>query len=131
MGDPVVQWQVITKEPEKHAAFYATVFGWRISANNPLGYRMADTDSERGIPGGFWPAPPEAQAFVQLYIEVADVAKTIEQVTVNGGSVLIPPQSLPNGEQMAVLRDPLGVTFGIVLPKKRHLAYTDGTGPSG
>jgi uncharacterized protein len=118
MGDPVVQWQVITREPDQHAAFYAAAFGWKISADNPLGYRMANTGSSRGIPGGFWPAPPEAQAFVQLFIEVGDVAKAVDQVTRNGGSVLIPPQTLPSGEQMAILRDPLGMTFGIVVPKK-------------
>jgi predicted enzyme related to lactoylglutathione lyase len=118
MGDPVVQWQVVTKEPQKHAAFYAAVFSWKINSDNPLGYRMADPESARGIPGGFWPAPPEASAFVQLFMEVSDVSETIRKVTLNGGSVLIPPQTLPGGEQMAVLRDPMGVTFGVVVPAK-------------
>ena len=40
MGDPVVQWQVVTNQPDKHAAFYSAVFGWKISADNPLGYRI-------------------------------------------------------------------------------------------
>lgn len=119
MGDPVVQWQVISKEPDKHAAFYAAVFGWKIGADNPLGYRVADTGSNKGIPGGFWPAPPEAQAFVQLFVEVGDIAATIKKVTGHGGSVLIPPQTLPQGEQMAILRDPMGVTFGVTVPAKK------------
>ena len=118
MGDPVTQWQIITTEPEKHAAFYAGVFGWRIRSDNPLGYRMADTGSGRGIPGGFWPAPPEAPAFVQLFVEVGDIAGTIAKVTENGGAVLIPPQTLPSGEQRAILRDSMGVTFGVVVPSK-------------
>ena len=118
MGDPVTQWQIITKEPEKHAAFYAEVFNWKINSDNPLGYRMADPGSSRGIPGGFWPAPPEASAFVQLFLEVVDIAETIEKVNTHGGSVLIPPQTLPGGEQMAVLRDPMGVTFGLVTKVK-------------
>ena len=119
MGNPVVQWQIITREPDKHAAFYSTVFGWKINADNPLGYRMVDTGSERGAAGGFWPAPPEANAFVQLFIEVKAMADTITKVTGNGGSVLIPPQTLPGGDEMAVLRDPLGLTFGVVVPAKR------------
>jgi predicted enzyme related to lactoylglutathione lyase len=118
MGDPVVQWQVISKEPGKHAAFYAAVFGWKIGADNPLGYRMADTGSGQGISGGFWPAPPEAQAFVQLFVEVGDIVATIEKVTAQGGTVLIPPQTLPQGERMAILRDPMGVTFGVLVPGK-------------
>jgi uncharacterized protein len=118
MGDPVTQWQMISKEPEKHAAFYAAVFSWKINSDNPLGYRMADAGSTRGIPGGFWPAPPEASAFVQLFVEVRDITETVRKATEHGGSVLIPPQSLPGGEQMAILRDPMGVTFGVVVPAK-------------
>jgi hypothetical protein len=119
MGNPVIQWQVITREPEKHSGFYATVFGWKINADNPLGYRMVDPDSAKGIPGGFWPAPPEAQAFVQLFIEVSNIEETVRRVTDSGGSVLIPPQTLPAGEQMAILRDPLGISFGLVVPAKK------------
>jgi predicted enzyme related to lactoylglutathione lyase len=119
MGNPVTQWQVITREPEKHSAFYAVVFGWNIRSDNPFGYRMVDPDSAKGIPGGFWPAPPEAQAFVQLFIEVTDIEETVRQVTNNGGSVLIPPQTLPTGEQMAILRDPMGISFGLVVPGKQ------------
>jgi predicted enzyme related to lactoylglutathione lyase len=118
MGAPVTQWQIITREPEKHAAFYAEVFSWKINSDNPLGYRMADPESARGIPGGFWPAPPEAAAFVQLFVEVGNIAETIKKVTVSGGTVLIPPQTLPNGEQMAILRDPMGVTFGVIVAAK-------------
>jgi uncharacterized protein len=116
MGDPVTQWQIVTREPQKHAGFYAAVFDWKINSDNPLGYCMVDPGSARGIAGGFWPAPPEASAFVQLFVEVPDVAETIKKVAANGGSVLIPTQTLPNGERMAVLRDPMGVTFGVVPP---------------
>jgi len=118
VGDPVVQWQILSKEPGKHANFYSAVFGWTINADNPLGYRMANTESGRGIGGGFWPAPPEANAMVQLFVEVTDMSETINKVTHNGGSILIPPQTLPQGEQMAILRDPMGLTFGVMMPAK-------------
>ncbi|MFZ0802788.1 MAG: VOC family protein [Terriglobales bacterium] len=65
------------------------------------------------------PAPPEAQAFVQLFVEVGDIAATIKKVTEQGGMVLIPPQTLPQGEQMAILRNPMGVTFGVMVPGKK------------
>jgi predicted enzyme related to lactoylglutathione lyase len=119
VGDPVMQWQIVSKEPAKHAAFYSAVFGWSVTADNPMGYLIASTNAERGISGGFWPAPPEASAFVQLFVEVSDMSKTINSVTKNGGSILIPPQNLPEGEQMAILRDPMGVTFGIMTPRKK------------
>jgi predicted enzyme related to lactoylglutathione lyase len=119
VGDPVMQWQIVSKQPEAHAGFYSAVFGWNVRSDNPMGYLIASTGSERGISGGFWPAPPEASAFVQLFMEVGDVTATIELVTRHGGSVLIPPQTLPEGDQMAILRDPVGITFGVVAKAKR------------
>lgn len=113
---PVTAFQILSPQPEEHARFYAELFGWQVDANNPLGYRQFDTGSAKGISGGVWPAPPQAQAFVQLFIEVASAADTIAKTQSLGGQTLIPPQTLPDGQQMAVLRDPHGVTFGIVQP---------------
>lgn len=113
MGKPVVQWQILSGKPEEQSAFYAGLFDWTVSGDNPLGYRMVDTGSERGIPGGFWPAPPQTQPFVQLFIEVDDIEETIAKAKAAGGGVIIPRQDLPAGEAMAVLRDPLGMAFAI------------------
>ena len=119
MASPVVQWQVITKDPAKHSGFYADVFGWKIRTDNSLGYRMVESGNGRGIDGGFWPAPPEANAFVQLFVEVDDIGETVKRVKEAGGDVLIPAQMLPGGDQMAILRDPMGMSFGVVVPSKR------------
>src|SRR5262245_42057374 len=80
MGQPVIHWQIVTRQPEKLQQFYAEAFGWDIDANNALGYRTVDTGCERGIDGGIWPAPPEAADFVQLFIEVDDVPATARKV---------------------------------------------------
>ena len=116
MGNPVVQWQILSRNAGSHADFYAKLFAWTVSDANPLGYRTVDTGSERGIPGGFWPTPPEAIPFVQLFIEVDDVDACVEQTKTLGGGVIIPPQDLPAGETMAVLRDPEGMSFAIYRP---------------
>ena len=114
MGNPVTHWQILARDVDKQAAFYAALFDWKISADNALGYRQVDTRSGRGIPGGFWPAGPQGQSFVQLFIQVDDVAGCIARATALGGSVLVAPQKLPEGGELAVLRDPEGVTFGLM-----------------
>jgi predicted enzyme related to lactoylglutathione lyase len=114
MGQPVVQWQILTPAPDALAAFYGALFGWDIKANNQLGYRMVDTASGRGIPGGIWPAPPSAPTFVQLFVAVDDVQAIAARTTELGGAVLIPPQHLPDGDEVAILRDPQGLTFGVM-----------------
>lgn len=113
MGRPVTRWQIITKNPDKLTEFYTRLFQWEANANNALGYRMIDTASETGIPGGIWPAPPEAPTFVQLFVEVDDVAATAAETQRLGGSILMPAQQLPDGETMAILRDPEGMSFGV------------------
>jgi predicted enzyme related to lactoylglutathione lyase len=33
---PVVEWQMVVKDPEGAAAFYGNLFGWTIDSNNAL-----------------------------------------------------------------------------------------------
>jgi uncharacterized protein len=113
MGQPVTAWQIVTKQPEKLGVFYSSLFGWEINANNALGYRIVDTGSERGIDGGIWPAPPDANDFVQLFVDVDDVAAAAKRVAELGGKIIIPPQKLPDGDEMAIALDPAGIAFGL------------------
>jgi predicted enzyme related to lactoylglutathione lyase len=114
MGCPVTRWQLVTRNPDRLAAFYGALCGWEIAANNALGYRTVDTGSERGIDGGIWPAPPAAPSFAQLFIEVDDVAATVARATELGARVIVPPQTLPDGDELAVVQDPEGIAFGVM-----------------
>jgi predicted enzyme related to lactoylglutathione lyase len=69
MGQPVVQWQILAKNPDQLASFYSKVFGWKANSDNALGYRTIETGADRGINGGIWPAPPEGRPMVTLYVE--------------------------------------------------------------
>jgi uncharacterized protein len=114
MGNPVVQFQILSKAPEETARFYSKLFGWRVNADNPLGYREISTGSEEGIQGGIWPAPPQAFNFVQLFVAVASVRAFCDRAEEAGAKVVIPYTVLPDGGEMAVLHDPQGMAFGIV-----------------
>jgi len=113
VGNPVTQFQIISKAPEETARFYGALFGWNIDANNPMGYRRIDTGSPQGIQGGIWPAPPQSPDFVQLFIAVEDMKASVERAQQLGARVLIPPTQLPEGDEMAVLQDPQSLTFGL------------------
>lgn len=116
MGRPVTQWQIITRNPDRLAEFYSSLFGWEINSNNALSYRMVDTASERGINGGIWPAPPEAHSFVQLHVEVDSLPEYVKSATSLGARVIVPPQKLPDGDEIAVLHDPEGLPFVMYQP---------------
>lgn len=113
MGNPVMQFQILSKTPRETARFYSTLFGWSVDADNPLGYRRIDTGSTAGIQGGIWPAPPQAPNFVQLFIEVDDLDAAVAHAEGLGAKQIIPPTRLPEGDQMAVILDPQGMSFGI------------------
>jgi len=113
MPNPVMQFQIITKDPDAAAQFYSGLFGWRIDANNPMGYRQIDTGTSEGIQGGIWPAPPQAPTFTQMFMAVDDVKAMVEKAQSMGAKLLIPPTVLPQGDEMAVLHDPQGMAFAL------------------
>ncbi len=116
MGQPVMQWQILAKEPDKLAEFYTKLFAWEINTNNALNYRMVDAGSERGINGGIWPAPPGAPSMVSLYVEVGDLGAYIAKAIKLGGKVVMPPQKLPDGDEMAIILDLEGIPVGLFKP---------------
>ena len=119
MGRPVMQWQILAKDPNRLAGFYGDLFAWKVSADNPLNYRMVDTGSPQGISGGIWPAGPEGHSFVQLFVDVDDVERYVARVVELGGTTIFPRQVLPGGDEMAIVRDPEGIPFGLVKTAKR------------
>ena len=118
MANPVVQWQIVAKEPEALTHFYAALFGWTVQTDNALGYRAVDTQSARGINGGVWPSPPEGRNLVQLFVEVDDVDAYIRKATALGATVIVPNSELPDGDGMAVILDPAGLSLGLYRPRR-------------
>src|SRR5215470_11637299 len=113
MGSPVMQFQILSTDPEKTATFYCELFGWRVNADNPMGYREIQTGSGEGIQGGIWPAPPQTQNFVQLFVAVDSVAESVKKAEGLGAKVIIPATTLPGGDEMAVMLDPQGMSFAL------------------
>jgi predicted enzyme related to lactoylglutathione lyase len=113
MGRPVVEFQILAKDPARAEAFYTKLFGWSVDRDNALGYRRIDTGTKEGIRGGIWPSPPEGHSFVQLFVDVEDVAQAVERARSLGGSVVLPPQKLPEGDEMAVILDPEGIPVAL------------------
>lgn len=118
MGNPVMQFQILAKDPAKQAEFYGRLFGWQTNADNALGYRMLETGAGSGINGGIWPAPPEGHPMVALFIAVENLAEQIERAKELGATVIIPPQKLPDGDEMAYITDPEGIPVGLFKQSK-------------
>ena len=46
MGQPVVHFEVTGKDGKALSGFFSELFGWKIDANNPMGYGIVDRDPE-------------------------------------------------------------------------------------
>jgi uncharacterized protein len=112
MPNPIVRWQILSPTPEKTAVFYRKLFAWQLSNANAMGYRQFDT-GEGSIDGGVWPAPQASEGLVQLFIAVPDIDACISKAKKLGAKVFVPKSVLPDGDVMAVLQDPTGLSFGI------------------
>jgi hypothetical protein len=119
MPNPVVQWQVVSPQPQAAAEFYKKLFGWSVGQDNAMGYREVKTGAGRGIDGGIWPAPPGQNGFVQLFVEVPDIDACLAEAAKLGAKVVVSKSVLPDGDAMAVLVDPTGLALGVCTLKPR------------
>jgi predicted enzyme related to lactoylglutathione lyase len=117
MAHPVVNWQILTAEPEKAEHFYARLFGWTFTHDAGLGCWHVDTGSVDGIPGILWPIPPgHGKPLVQLFVRVENVAHHVARALALGARPVVPLTRLPEGDSVAVLADPLGIPFAVIGP---------------
>jgi uncharacterized protein len=97
-------------DPQRAAAFYATVFDWTVD-NNRESPSFADGSGH--VIGHFMPDLPVAGAAgVRPYVYVENVQQTLEQALANGAEIAIEPY--PEGNLIvATFRDPAGNEIGV------------------
>ena len=53
MSNPVVHFEIQTKDAKRTQEFFANLFGWHVDTNKPMDYGFVDTHSEgQGINRG-------------------------------------------------------------------------------
>jgi uncharacterized protein len=115
MGNPVVNWQILSSEPQRSMDFYGPLFGWAFIHDTAIGYWRVDTKSAEGISGAIWPiAPGQGHAMVQLFVRVENVTAHVERAQAAGARMVVPVTRLPEGDAMAVLVDPDGIPFAVI-----------------
>jgi predicted enzyme related to lactoylglutathione lyase len=118
MGQPVVHFEVIGKDPEKLREFYSQLFDWNFSDPiGPTNYTMVDrntNDDEVGIAGGIGGVPEGYDGHVTFYVEVDDVGQALGKVEELGGKKMMGPDQVPEGPVIGLFVDPQGHTIGLV-----------------
>ena len=119
MGQPVVHFEVIGKDPERLQGYYGELFGWEIDANNPMKYgvvqREGNTDADGvGIGGGVGAGPEGYDGHVTFYVEVPDVEGALARAEELGGSRMMGPDEVMPGLVIGLFADPEGHVVGVL-----------------
>ena len=114
MPNPIVWFEVIGQDADKMKAFYGKLFGWTYNNLPGMGgYGLVNDASP--VPGGIGQAP-EGPGWTTFYVQVDDLEATLAMAAEDGGKVLMPPTTLPDGGTIAVFSDPEGRPVGVVKP---------------
>jgi len=122
MGQPVVHFEIIGKDPERLRTFYGDLFGWdfdtsgqvseAVSEPSNYGFVNPPTDATAiagGIGGG-----PGYDAHVVFYVGVPDVEAALQQAESLGGARRLGPDQAP-GRDLVIghFTDPEGNLVGV------------------
>ena len=118
MGQPVVHWELMSKEPEKVSGFYAKIFGWKVTHHPQINYRVVETGAKGAMPGinggivqpdreGPWPGN------MLFYVLVDDLAAYRKKIVDAGGKIHVEEQEVPGMGWLSLFTDPEGRMNGL------------------
>jgi predicted enzyme related to lactoylglutathione lyase len=114
MGCPVVHFEIGCRDKDKTKAFFGKMFGWAFNDAGPA--TMIDTQADgAGIQGHISSLGHEPHNFTNFYVQVEDVAASLEKASSLGGKTLVPPVTIPSGT-FAWFSDPEGNMIGLWKP---------------
>jgi uncharacterized protein len=119
MGQPVVHFEVIGKDPDKLRSYYSELFGWEFDSDNPMNYGMVQREANVnpdgvGIGGGVGPGPEGYGGHITFYVEVPDVEAALAKAESLGGSRMMGPDKVAEDTEVGLFNDPEGHLVGLV-----------------
>jgi predicted enzyme related to lactoylglutathione lyase len=124
MGNPVVHFEIIGKDPESLRGYYGDLFGWKFDTSGPVAgavseagnYGFVDPHASTegvGIPGGVG-GGKNYDGHVLFYVGVPDVEAALQKAESLGGSRRMGPEQAP-GANLVVghFTDPEGHLVGL------------------
>jgi len=112
--------ELMTRDTEGSAKFYSALLGWKPSESPFSMPGMTYTMWKQGEAdvGGMMPmpkdVPPQVPPHWMSYVAVDDVDATAGKVNDLGGTLLTPPQDIPNVGRFCIMQDPSGATLGLI-----------------
>jgi uncharacterized protein len=117
-----IWFDLFTRDLPGACNFYERLFGWSFE-DTTQGNSNLKTIRYDGIPiGNAAQIKPHMDKMTESrwfsFMSVADVDKTVEWITKNGGTVHIPPKDMPHRGRLALVHDPQGAPFAVLTASK-------------
>jgi predicted enzyme related to lactoylglutathione lyase len=123
MGQPVVHFEIIGKDPQQLRGYYGELFGWEFDTSSPVSEEVSEptnygfvdrnmTSDGTGIPGGVG-GGTDYDGHVIFYIGVPDVEAALRKAESLGGTRQMGPAQAPTGLVVGHFTDPEGNLIGI------------------
>ena len=121
MGQPVVHFEIIGREPAKLRSYYGELFGWAYDVGDtssaevsqPGEYGFVDrAANDGGINGGVGGGDGHG-AHVVFYVGVPDVEAALKEAERLGGTRVMGPSGQPGGLIVGHFTDPEGNLIGV------------------
>src|SRR5919106_4460361 len=121
MGQPVVHFEIIGRDPAKLRSYYSELFGWEFhtgdatteAVSEPGNYGFVDGSSTGdGINGGVG-GGEGYEGHVLFYVGVPNVEAALEKAESLGGKRRIGPEGTPGSLVVGQFTDPEGHLIGV------------------
>ena len=123
MGQPVVHFEIIGREPDRLRRYYAELFGWEFevgdtvssAVSDPGGYGFVDArmlDGAAAVNGGVG-GGEDHEPRVLFYVGVDDVEAALARAQALGGRRVLGPEGVPGTLVVGRFSDPEGNVIGV------------------
>ena len=113
MGQPVVHWEIASREAGALRAFYQELFDWKITVDETLDYGIVETGGEDGIDGGICSVPESSSTHLTIYVQVDDLHGSLRRAETLGAKILVPPTPVNGVGATALFAEPEGNPVGL------------------
>ncbi|MBJ6725501.1 VOC family protein [Geomesophilobacter sediminis] len=115
--------ELMVRDPEDAARFYAGLFGWTTQRleGGPIPYTIFGQEGVEGVGGlmGFPPDCPEPSPAWLVYYLTWDCDAAARKVIDAQGKVLKAPADIPGIGRFAIIEDPQGAILALFTPQER------------
>lgn len=109
--------ELMTTDAVAATKFYTGLFGWTVDEMpaGPMGTYRIWKQGDVGV-GGAMQAPKGVPSHWLPYVGVDNADASAKAVTANGGTVIVPPTTVPDMLRFFVASDPGGAVIGLMQP---------------